>query len=110
MVAHTGVLDASIAAMEVVDECVGRVVDKTLAKNGAVFITADHGNAEELIDLTTGKPDTKHSINPVPLLVIRNGEVPRELPVGILADVAPTVLAMMGLEKPADMTGRNLLA
>jgi 2,3-bisphosphoglycerate-independent phosphoglycerate mutase len=110
MVAHTGVIDATVNAMQVVDECLGRVVEKTLSKNGVVIITADHGNAEEMLDITTGKPDTKHSVNPVPLLIISNELSARELPVGILADVAPTILSLMNLEKPSDMNGRNLLA
>lgn len=110
MVAHTGVLDATVKALEIMDECIGRLIEKVIPKNGAVILTADHGNAEELIDVTTGRPDTKHSTNPVPLLIASNNLAPRELPVGILADVAPTILAMLGLEKPADMTGRNLLA
>lgn len=109
MVGHTGVIDATVKAVEVIDECIGRIVDMTLKKGGAVLITADHGNAEEMIDITTGKPDTKHSTNPVPLLVISKDQPKRELPIGTLADVAPTVLGLMGIEKPVDMNGRNLL-
>jgi 2,3-bisphosphoglycerate-independent phosphoglycerate mutase len=110
MVGHTGVIDATIKSMEIVDECIGRIVDKVLSKGGAVIITADHGNAEEMINLQTGEPDTQHSVNPVPVIIIQEGLSARELTVGILADVAPTILAMMNLEKPAEMTGRNLLA
>lgn len=109
MVAHTGVMPATIKAMEITDEVIGRVVNKVLEKNGAVIITADHGNAEELIDLQTGNVDTKHSTNPVPLMIIQKDEIPRELSVGILADVAPTILGIMGIEKPVNMIGRNLL-
>jgi 2,3-bisphosphoglycerate-independent phosphoglycerate mutase len=109
MVAHTGALEASIKAVEVLDECIGRVVESTLERDGTVLLTADHGNAEELIDLRTGEVDTKHSINPVPLMIVNKNLGPRELSVGILADIAPTVLAILGIEQPTDMTGRNLL-
>jgi len=109
MVAHTGVLDAAIKAMETTDQCIGRIIPKILDRNGAVIITADHGNIEELIESKTGGIDTKHSTNPVPLIVVKGGEVPRELTVGILADIAPTILAIMGIEKPVNMIGRNLL-
>ncbi len=109
MVAHTGVLDASIKAMEIEDELIGVVVDKVLSKEGVVFITADHGNAEEMINLQTGDVDTKHSTNPVPFMAIQRGLDNRELSIGILADVAPTILASMGIQKPIEMTGRNLL-
>ncbi len=110
MVAHTGNLQASIKAMEVCDQCIGRLVDAVLAKNGVLFITADHGNCEELVDLNTGNEDTKHSTNQVPFIVIGNGLAGRELTVGGLTDVAPTILKMMGIETPAEMTGRDLLA
>lgn len=109
MVAHTGVLAASIKAVEIIDECIGRIVEATLEKDGTVILTADHGNAEELIDLRTGEVDTKHSINPVPLMIINKNLEPRELSVGILADVAPTILSLFGIEKPVEMNGRNLL-
>lgn len=110
MVGHTGVIDATIQSMGVVDECIGRIVEKALSMDSAVIITADHGNAEEMLDLQTGEPDTKHSINPVPVIIIEKGLQPRELLVGNLADIAPTILAMFGIEKPAEMTGRNLLS
>jgi len=109
MVAHTGVLDASIKAMEVVDECIGRLVEFVIGKGGALVITADHGNTEEMIDEQTGNVDTKHSTNPVPLIVAKAGLDPRELSFGILADVAPTILGLLGIPKPPEMTGRNLL-
>jgi 2,3-bisphosphoglycerate-independent phosphoglycerate mutase len=109
MVAHTGVLSASIKAMEVTDYCIGRLMDYLLPIGGALVITADHGNAEEMFNLQDGNVDTKHSTNPVPLILVQNGLTPREMSVGILADVAPTVLAMLGIEKPLEMTGRNLL-
>jgi len=111
MVAHTGNLDASIKACEVIDEVVASIVKQVFAMGGVVFITADHGNAEELINNTTGEIDTEHSIYPVPFMIIgqrflNNSQM---LPTGILADVAPTILSVMGLPKPATMTGRALL-
>jgi 2,3-bisphosphoglycerate-independent phosphoglycerate mutase len=109
MVAHTGNLQASIKAVEVIDECIGRIVEAANLVNATVIITADHGNAEELIDLRTGAVDTKHSINPVPLMIVQNGLTSMELSVGTLADIAPTVLGILNIEKPIDMTGRNLL-
>lgn len=111
MVAHTGVLKAGIKACEVVDDCVGKVVQTTINLNGSCLITADHGNAEEMIDLKTGKVDTKHSINLVPFIAIdkKFSQKGRMLNKGILADIAPTILAMMGVKKPGLMTGRNLL-
>lgn len=110
MVAHTGVIDAAVKAMEICDQCIGRIVDAVLKKDGVVVMTADHGNCEEMIDLQTGEADTKHSTNPVPFILIKNGLVGRELPVGGLADVGPTILRIMGLEVPAEMTGRDLLS
>jgi 2,3-bisphosphoglycerate-independent phosphoglycerate mutase len=110
MVAHTGNIQATIQAMQICDECVGRIVEATLGKGGAVLITADHGNAEEMIDIQTGKPDTKHSVNQVPILIIQDGLPSTELPVGNLADIAPTVLGIMGIPIPPEMTGRDLLA
>lgn len=109
MVAHTGVLDATIEAMQIVDGCIGRITAAVLQLGGAVIITADHGNAEEMIDLQTGNVDTKHSTNPVPLIIARHGLESRELSFGILADVTPTALGMLGIQKPPEMTGRNLL-
>ncbi|MFQ5493497.1 MAG: 2,3-bisphosphoglycerate-independent phosphoglycerate mutase [Candidatus Dojkabacteria bacterium] len=109
MVAHTGVLDATVKAMEVADKFIGELHDFIIPRGGAMMITADHGNAEELIDLQTGSVDTKHSTNPVPLVVMKEGLQPRELSFGILADVSPTLLGLMGIQKPVEMTGRNLL-
>jgi len=110
MVAHTGNIDASIKAMEACDFAIGKIVDAALKKDGAVIITADHGNAEEMIDLQTGQPDTKHSTNPVPCVIAQKGLTGRELTVGGLSDVAPTMLRLMGLDIPAEMTGRDLLS
>jgi 2,3-bisphosphoglycerate-independent phosphoglycerate mutase len=110
MVAHTGNIDATVKAMETCDYCVGKILEAVLEMDGMAFITADHGNAEELIDLRTQKPDTKHSTNPVPFIVVSKNMQPRELTVGGLSDIAPTLLTQMGIEVPADMTGRDLLA
>ena len=110
MVGHTGVIDATVTAMEVIDTSIGKVCEAVLAKNGVVLITSDHGNAEELVNQQTGQVDTKHSTNPVPLVIVGKNLEARELSFGILADIAPTLLAMLGLPKPEEMTGRNLLA
>ncbi len=112
MVAHTGNITAAIKACEITDECIGKIVELVLKKGGGCIITADHGNVEEMIDPVTGGIDTEHSTYPVPVLCISQslkGKV-EELPMGLLADVAPTILSMMGLNIPASMNGRNLLA
>ena len=109
MVGHTGVVDAAVKAIETVDECLGRVVDKVLEKDGTVFITADHGNAETMIDYSTGNPFTAHTTNVVPLLWVsnnKNGEIKE----GKLADIAPTMLNVLGLEVPSEMTGECLIS
>jgi 2,3-bisphosphoglycerate-independent phosphoglycerate mutase len=95
--------------MEACDESIGMIVDAALKKNGAVIITSDHGNAEEMLNLQTGQADTKHSTNPVPFIVISNDLEGRELTVGGLSDVAPTILALIGIDPSSEMTGRNLL-
>ena len=105
MVGHTGVIPAAVTAIETVDECLGRVIAAVHAKGGACVVTADHGNADNMLE-PDGSPNTAHSLNPVPFVV--TAEVPG-LAEGVLADVAPTVLALMGQEQPAEMTGRSLL-
>lgn len=108
MVGHTGVYEAAVKAINTVDECVGRVVNKILEKGGAAYITADHGNAEVMVDYETGEPFTSHTTNVVPFLVI--GEENVELKDGgRLCDIAPTMLQFMGLEIPAEMTGVSLI-
>ncbi|WP_034439116.1 2,3-bisphosphoglycerate-independent phosphoglycerate mutase [Clostridium ihumii] len=107
MVGHTGILEAAIKAVETVDNCMGKVIDKILDKDGVLFITADHGNAEQMIDYSTGKPMTAHTTNEVPFICISNEK--KELTSGILADIAPTILDVMGLEKPIEMTGETLI-
>jgi 2,3-bisphosphoglycerate-independent phosphoglycerate mutase len=110
MVGHTGIFDAAVKAVETVDICMGRVVDEVLTQGGAVLLTADHGNAEKMIDETTGQPHTAHTSNPVPFLLIRDDGVKHELRSdGILADVAPTALDIMKIPKPAEMTGKSLI-
>jgi len=111
MVGHTGVISAGIKACEAVDECLGKIVNTVLNLNGACVITADHGNVEEMINLTTGEIDTEHSVNPVPFIVAHKkyNHGGRILPRGILGDVAPTILGILGIEKPELMMGKNLL-
>jgi len=123
MVAHTGDLKASIKACEVTDECIKRVTELVLAKGGVAFVTADHGNAEELINMQSGKMDKEHSTYPVPLIVVGkewegktlggvdapDSDLSLVQPSGILSDVAPTILKVMNLPQPASMTGRSLL-
>ena len=109
MVGHTGVVEAAIKAIEAVDECVGKIVNKVLEKDGDVFITADHGNSETMIDFSTGNPYTAHTTNPVPFLWASNHTEGKGLHEGKLADIAPTILDRMGLDVPAEMTGKTLI-
>ncbi len=106
MVGHTGSIPAAIAACETVDACLGDVVRAVTGAGGVLLVTADHGNADEMLE-PDGSPDTAHSLNPVPLVVTRERVALRDG--GVLADVAPTVLALLGIEQPAAMTGRSLL-
>jgi len=109
MVGHTGIMDAVIKAIETVDGCVGRVVDAIRKVDGQMFICADHGNAEKLIDYETGEPFTAHTTNPVPFILVNYDENYTLREGGRLADIVPTLIEMMGMEKPADMTGESLL-
>jgi 2,3-bisphosphoglycerate-independent phosphoglycerate mutase len=110
MVGHTGIIPATIKACEAVDTGVGKVVEAALAAGGSVIITADHGNAEQLIDYTTGEPFTAHTTNPVPFYLVAPRFAQAHLRSdGILADVAPTVLSVMGIPQPKDMSGRSLI-
>jgi len=105
MVGHTGVIDAAVTAVEVVDECLGEVVDAVHSSGGVCIVTADHGNSDEMLN-PDGTPQTAHSLNPVPLIVTTPAvTLERE---GVLADVAPTALALLGLAQPEAMTGRSL--
>ncbi|MBQ2614652.1 MAG: 2,3-bisphosphoglycerate-independent phosphoglycerate mutase [Clostridia bacterium] len=108
MVGHTGVFDAAVKAVETVDTCLGKVVDAIESMGGEALITADHGNADQMVDYETGGAFTAHTTNVVPLVLIGNKDA--KLKPGRLADLAPTMLHMMGLEKPAEMTGESLLA
>ncbi|HNS01797.1 MAG TPA: 2,3-bisphosphoglycerate-independent phosphoglycerate mutase [Anaerolineae bacterium] len=108
MVGHTGVLEAAIKAVETVDECTGRVVEAIVAKGGVAIVTADHGNCERMRDLLTGEPHTYHTTQPVACFVIGDGYYAQR-PRGILADVAPTVLDLLGLPQPAEMTGQSVI-
>ena len=109
MVGHTGSLEAAIKAVEAVDECVGRIVKVIEEKKGNLLITADHGNAEQMIDYKTGEPHTAHTTNPVPIILITDNPNYKLKENGKLADLAPTMLELMGLEKPEEMTGESLL-
>lgn len=109
MVGHTGVLEAAIKAIETVDLCVGRLVEAVKAVGGQLFILADHGNAEQLINEESGEPWTAHTTNPVPFILVNADEHYKLREGGCLADVAPTLLALMGLPQPVEMTGKSLL-
>ncbi|WP_102264287.1 2,3-bisphosphoglycerate-independent phosphoglycerate mutase [Mesobacillus jeotgali] len=106
MVGHSGMLEPTIQAIETVDECLGRIVDLIVSKGGTAIITADHGNADEVVTLE-GNPMTAHTTNPVPVIVTKEGAELRED--GILGDLAPTILELLGLDKPAEMTGTSLI-
>ena len=108
MVGHTGVIPAAIKAVEKVDECVGSAVEAVKEVDGVLFICADHGNAEKMIDYETGEPHTAHTTNPVPFILVNYGDVKlREG--GCLADIVPTLLEIMEMEQPAEMTGKSLI-
>ncbi len=123
MVGHTGNLDATIKGCEAIDKALGTIAEHVLAKNGVLMITADHGNGEEVVNLQTGEQDKEHSNNPVPLLIIGQqykgqagptgdvleGDLSLLQPVGMLADVAPTMLSILGVDIPPEMTGRSLM-
>jgi len=107
MVGHTGVIEAAVTAVETVDRCLGDVVQAVVDTGGACLITADHGNADHMLE-PDGSPNTAHSLNPVPVIVTVPGLSLRDG--GVLADVAPTLLQMMGIDQPAEMTGRSLIS
>ena len=110
MVGHTGVIPAAVKAVHVVDECVKRVLDKILEMGGSALLTADHGNADKLLD-EEGKPFTAHTTNRVPVVLVSNEYKNAKLREdGILADLAPTLLTVMGVPVPAEMTGKSLIA
>ncbi len=110
MVGHTGNLKACIAACTILDKCIGELANVVINAGGVIFITADHGNAEEMLNLTTNLPDTEHNANPVPAIIAGNDfRTATQVPQGILADVAPTLLHILDVPLPISMSGRNLL-
>lgn len=109
MVGHTGVVDAAVKAIEVIDECVGEVVEFIKEVDGQLFICADHGNAEQLIDYETGEPYTAHTTNPVPFILVNADPKYGLREGGVLADIVPTLIELMGMKQPEEMTGKSLL-
>lgn len=109
MVGHTGVEAAAVKAIEAVDECVGKAVEAVKEVNGQMFICADHGNAEQLIDEETGEPFTAHTTNPVPFILVNADPAFHLREGGCLADIAPTLIELMGMEQPKEMSGKSLL-
>ncbi len=113
MVGHTGVFDAAVKAVETVDGCLGRIVASLIAAGGSALVTADHGNSEEMIDLATGGPMTAHTLNVVPCVIVTPEDSPfRHAALnadGVLANIAPTILQLMGLAKPEQMTEESLI-
>ncbi|MBE5978134.1 MAG: 2,3-bisphosphoglycerate-independent phosphoglycerate mutase [Paenibacillaceae bacterium] len=109
MVGHTGIEDAAIKAIETVDACVGRTVDAVKEMNGVMFICADHGNAEQLLDYETGEPFTAHTTNPVPFILVNADPACKLREGGCLADIAPTLIELLGMEQPKEMTGKSLI-
>ena len=107
MVGHTGSLEAAIKALEFLDVCIGKVEEAIVRNEGVLLIVADHGNCEQMIDYKTGEPHTAHTTNPVPLVLV--GKTNKKLKEGCLADLAPTMLELMGLNQPVEMTGHSLL-
>jgi 2,3-bisphosphoglycerate-independent phosphoglycerate mutase len=108
MVGHTGSLEAAVKAVETVDADLGKIHQAIAAQNGSLLVTADHGNCELMRDPETGGPHTAHTLNPVPVL-LANAPANTTLHNGILADLAPTILALLGIPQPAAMTGHSLL-
>ena len=109
MVGHTGVMKAAVKAVEVIDECVGEIVEFIKQVDGQMFICADHGNVEQLIDYETGESFTAHTTNPVPFILVNADPSYKLRENGCLADIAPTLLEMMGLPQPKEMTGKSLI-
>ena len=109
MVGHTGIEAAVIKAIETVDACVERAVEAVKSVDGVMFICADHGNAEQLIDYTTGEPFTAHTTNPVPFILVNYDDAYTLREGGRLCDIVPTLIEIMGMEQPKEMTGKSLL-
>ena len=108
MVGHIGIIDCAVKAVETVDTCVGRVAEKVLSMGGAMLITADHGNADQMIDPELQGPFTAHTTFPVPFIVVGCGDVKLRAD-GVLADIAPTMLKILDLAKPQEMTGTSII-
>jgi 2,3-bisphosphoglycerate-independent phosphoglycerate mutase len=106
MVGHTGMMDAAIKACEAVDTCVHKVITTALANGYTTLVIADHGNCETMIN-PDGSPNTAHTTNPVPFIIVDTDQIP--IKDGVLGDIAPTILQLMGIEKPDAMTGQSLL-
>ena len=109
MVGHTGIIPAAIKAIETVDTCVGKAVEALKEVDGQMFICADHGNAEQMVDYETGAPFTAHTTNPVPFILVNADPSYTLRENGCLADIIPTLIELMGMEQPAEMTGKSLL-
>ena len=108
MVGHTGVYDAAVQAVQALDKCLGRVEQALLEVGGQALVTADHGNCEQMLDYQSGQNHTQHTTELVPLVYIGNKAVQLDQAGGILADIAPTLLGLMNIAQPEEMTGRNL--
>jgi 2,3-bisphosphoglycerate-independent phosphoglycerate mutase len=109
MVGHTGMLDAAVKAVETIDGCLQRITDAVLERDGTILITGDHGNCELMVDPETGEPHTAHTTNPTPIFWVANDSAGRRLCDGGLSDLAPTLLELLGLPVPEEMTGRSLI-
>ncbi len=112
MVGHTGDFNAAVRACEAIDNCLGKVISEVLRLNGVLLVLADHGNVEQMVNIKTGQPDTEHTNNPVPFMVVGKSSLigkPKLVSNGILSDVAPTILNLIGISKPKEMTGKNLI-
>ena len=109
MVGHTGVVNAAIKAIEVIDECLGELETLIKQAGGVMFVCADHGNAEQLVDYETGAPFTAHTTNPVPFILVNADPSYKLREGGCLADIVPTLIELMGKEQPVEMTGKSLL-
>ena len=109
MVGHTGVIPAAVKAIEAVDECVGKAIAAIDEVGGQMFLCADHGNADQMVDYETGLPHTAHTTNPVPFVIYNYDPAYTLKEGGRLCDIVPTLIDMMGMEKPAEMTGESLL-
>ncbi|GAQ25122.1 2,3-bisphosphoglycerate-independent phosphoglycerate mutase [Tepidanaerobacter syntrophicus] len=109
MVGHTGILEAAVKAVETVDKCVGMVADVIAEKEGTLIVTADHGNAEQMLNYETGEPYTAHTCNPVPFILVSPDKDKYKLTNGKLADIAPTMLELLGIAQPKEMTGKSLI-